>query len=577
MPSVLNFGYTLAEVLGIPTTRWIKSLILSCCFSIGICFPLSAQALTENTENISLNSCVLHLDKPFYVNGEIVWYKLYLPQELRQAGAIIKVQLCDAEGSVLKDHCLQLTQEAYTFGYLQIPYDWASAVYHLIISTHRQGTHQYVQLADIPLPIYHDSDIPLSSSKHTVDSLSPSISAIDRQQALRIFIEMEKTAYQAGETVTVKLRLTDAQGDPLQAHASVAVRDQGILGDEVMPNVFEGIKLNAAFPLDTLMHIQATFIDTLNRLLASGTMVAYLPYHQQVIAVQYSPPETYSLPLPKLYGSQALQFVDTYHPHAVLKLKAFAPTLSHPPLNYSPAVIRYLHDSRQRKKMYQLFRSIESELKADFPRVVADSFAYDRKYYMKDYESFPDLPTFLQEILTPLKARRTRKDGIVYKMLNTTWKHKSLYPEQPIFIVNQYIITDKHIINDLTYKEIEYIEMFNDYKGLIAQFGAMGSNGVVKIQTTQDLTFLEEKGLANTFNIHTLQLPAKFPLRENQPRHLPNVRPQLYWNPSIHTEANGRATFSFRHSDDLGSFQIEVVAQDEQGHIGRAVVVYEGR
>ena len=50
--------------------------------------------------NTAIDKCVVHLDKSFYVTGEIVWYQLYLTQAFKTKPAAIRATVLDANGLV---------------------------------------------------------------------------------------------------------------------------------------------------------------------------------------------------------------------------------------------------------------------------------------------------------------------------------------------------------------------------------------------------------------------------------------------------------------------------------------------
>lgn len=550
--------------------RLIGQIILCVVMGYGGGNFLYGQQLL-NAEN---NSCLIHLDKPIYVNGETIWYKIYMPQNLRQPSGVLKMHLCDKEGKIIRDHFLKLTDDGYAFGYIPIPYTLDTDIYHLVVNTYAQSGIKSFQLTDFPIPIYNDANIPT-----ILDDDNPEVvnnSAEPSEGVPNLKLKLDKSTYQTNEKISVNIQLTNAQNQSIRGNASISVRDKGLIDADNLgiPNIYVfNLNLSPDTELDKNIYLQASFVDSLNRLIFSGTLVGYIPSTAQILTPETDGLGVFSLPLPDLYGNHQLQWVDAKNPSGVVKSKQFLRIFNHTALQYSANIIQYLHYSSERKKLYQLLGGIENEIQVTPLVFSSDSIGYNRKYVIADYDPFPDLPTFFQEILTPLKARRTRK-GITYKMLNTDTRYKSFYPDQPIFIVNDYVVTDSKVINRLNYQDVEYIEMYNEYELLISRFGALGLNGIVKIHTKQDLSFLEDK-LTNTFDIHTLQIPATFPKYEDQPDYFPNIRPQVYWNPQIEIGPNGLANFSFLHSDDLGDFEIEVVVQTEEGSIFRKCVDYK--
>ena len=76
------------------------------------------------------------------------------------------------------------------------------------------------------------------------------------------------------------------------------------------------------------------------------------------------------------------------------------------------------------------------------------------------------------------------------------------------------------------------------------------------------------------FQVHGLQLPlveieTEWNLEE------PVLKPQLVWEPSLDTNSDGQLEISYRQSDDVSQFQIEVVAQSKDGRRGYGRMVYQ--
>ena len=57
------------------------------------CQPLSGQALQPDRY-------LVHLDKSFYVTGEVIWFKLYLPKAHQGQGFTLRVALFNPKGEV---------------------------------------------------------------------------------------------------------------------------------------------------------------------------------------------------------------------------------------------------------------------------------------------------------------------------------------------------------------------------------------------------------------------------------------------------------------------------------------------
>lgn len=550
--------------------RMYKQLLL---LWVGSCMLLLAPGTHAQQSALG---CVMHLNKPFFVNGETIWYKLYLPPALQQPGAVLRFELLHPGGNSYSSHFQQLNGRQYLQGYFPLSYDQPAAMYHLLVTAKKAGKPEDVLLLNMPVPIYSDVEIPALNNL-------PAPGQIPRQrpktpQGLQIRVLPEKTTYSARQRVQVQIEVLDANGRPVDAQASVSVTDASLLPllSNLPAHLREGPAQLSYQPLDTAMTFQGLLLDSLQQPLFSGTLSAYLPQSQQFFTTYTNGEGAFELRLPRLYGEVSLQFADPHNPYIVVQSRRYISLPTASPLPYSAEIIDYLRYSQERKKIYQLFGQVESPLNPERPAEQVDSLLPDRRIIPANYEPFPDLHTFFREILTPLKLRVDQNGKWVYRMLNVQGRSKSLYADAPVFIVNQYIVRQPELIGQLHFSDIQYIDLFNDYDRLMELFGALGKNGVVMIRSSQDLRFLEEATTAGRVQLHALLPPAAFPAAAQaaaEGPHQPLLRPQVYWNAGLKVEG-GRGGLEFWHTDDQGLFHIEVLAQDAHGRMGYARAEY---
>jgi uncharacterized protein YfaS (alpha-2-macroglobulin family) len=54
----------------------------------------------------------------------------------------------------------------------------------------------------------------------------------------------------------------------------------------------------------------------------------------------------------------------------------------------------------------------------------------------------------------------------------------------------------------------------------------------------------------------------------------PDLRSTIYWNPDLHTDANGNGNFEYYNADGKGTYKITIEGIDKDGNIGTQVFRY---
>ena len=81
----------------------MKNTILYISFVLSFLVAFPTYSITPVLpENI-----YLHLDKSFYVTGEIIWYKLYLGTNLKDQPITIRATVANPEGKIVGDNFLK--------------------------------------------------------------------------------------------------------------------------------------------------------------------------------------------------------------------------------------------------------------------------------------------------------------------------------------------------------------------------------------------------------------------------------------------------------------------------------------
>jgi hypothetical protein len=127
----------------------------------------------------------------------------------------------------------------------------------------------------------------------------------------------------------------------------------------------------------------------------------------------------------------------------------------------------------------------------------------------------------------------------------------------PLYIIDGMATKNTNFFLNLNPANVISIKVINNPKKLLP-LGLLGRNGVVLVQTkTGDLREpLDDPakkivGLNKTLSFNT-------PWETSENLYAPVFRSTIYWNPTISTDSNGKATFKFSCTDDVGRMVIRI-------------------
>lgn len=533
--------------------------------------------------------CVVHLDKSFYVTGEIMWYKIYLPTAFKDKSLTIRATLLDKSGDLQHSSFLKTAGKTYAQGYYSIPYEQTSGMYLLRFSCINQAKKELVTLVDAVIPIYNDLEARAVNVANT-KSVKQVTSSHQIPNELDISISLPKNIIKAREQVQPQILVKDKQGKTVAANLSISVTDAELVKRTIVGNS----SLQSGLTLDNRL------IDVFNNKIyikgwtknAEGNphsariLGAYNANRDAIIYTKSNEEGAFFLAVEDFYGEQNFQFLGD--PNEYEKIKAINQNSfdieSLPILPSNPAIDKYLQLSRQRKKIFQFYTMLESKLELASYQENKKPIRPDASFISKEYEDFEFMSIFFKENLTPLRFQFQDQDSTyIAKMYNP--KNDSQYDKffrtKPLIIVDGLATRNGDFLARMRMSDVEKVELLYDLKKLNKQYKIFGSGGVTKVTTYDKIESLPVFEANNTITINGIQKAANFPVFDpssiNNNRFQPFFRPQLYWNPLLEVKKDGSGTFSFFQSDDRSTFIIRVVAQSEDGSIGYKEIEYEVR
>jgi hypothetical protein len=515
---------------------------------------------------------IVHLDKSFYVSGEVIWFKLYLPATWKGHDVAIKTTVLDADAKITDRFFIKSEGNNFIDGYHKTAFDAPAGIYEIQFSASAGANAPEQLLAYYQIPIYNDLE------KTTAKNIVSEIKApkeISTYGNLNIAINSTDQSVKSRSEISVNISVTDDLGNPVKGLASVSVKDavlaKSISGDAEIMKLPLSYAINPSL-LQNEIYARGKITTADGAPLQINVLGGYVGSDEKIYYSKSNNEGDYNLNLPDFTGTKKIQFLGFQYERLDLRSSVEKPQLIGPKkeLIYSEEIKDYLALSKMRKKIFQHYESFETDLEPKEIVIDVNPLKADATYSVKEYESFKDLKSFFGELMTPLRFK-LEKDSLytasLYNPNGKTAKNTELNGP-PLFIVDGKVTRNADWVARLPISAVETVELFLNAPVLRSYYQAIGVSGVVKIYTTLSNLKLPDADASNIHDIVGLQAKAQFPVfnpSDISGTHQPFFRPQLYWNPALESDDQGNVRFSFFQSDDTGEFEIKVVFQAEDG------------
>ncbi len=560
-------------------------------FILFACFGFS-----QTPENLS-SEFLIHMDKPFYVTGDKIWYKLYYPEEFEQVA--IKALLMNSKGEVVQDFFYKTTKSSSLSGFISIPYNYNTDKYRLIfnslIKTQKivlneatqagsfVDVEEEINLAEISFPIYNDLSDNIDT---TLLSESGNLGrATQFSNGLSINVKLDKSSYGIREKINLDIQLESEDNKETQvSEISISVipknirltENDGLQYLSVGPN--QNRNLNNLLSKD--IYLKGTVTGRNDKKLQLNVIGAYTNELNKIFYTKSDVEGEFTLKLPDFYGEQTVQFLPYEQEVEKFNVKLDKPLIpekSSQTILYNNTIESFLEQNRRRKKLIQYYDYLENN--AEIARRVNQEATNkpDAKFVVSEYEKFEKVYDFFAELITPLQFKTIKKETVASltnpKATNAFTTNLS---GNPLFLINGLATRDAGYAAELSMSNIETIELFNSPDELRKQFNILGLSGVVKIKTLTPLFDIPDEDKEDLFTISGLQQQSEFIgfTPKSNSGNLPYFYSTIYWNPNLKTNENGKLSTSFYQTDDHGTFSIIIVAQDEKGRRAVKVIDY---
>lgn len=460
---------------------------------------------------------------------------------------------------------------------------------------------------------------------------------VSHPDQIRLELTADKKSYQPREKVTLTLAARDAQGNPVAGNFSLSVHDartfaspeHTILTNLLLTSDLKGTIENPAFyfqpdnagapqALDHLMLTQGwrrftwkdvmqpnlpeplyehepdialtvNLVDkTTGKSMPSQILLISAPGTSSVFRYGYTNPQG------KIYLN-SLDFYDyrnvivsIYNKDIQASARVVADSVRQttagagelPPFSASAAMQQAFHQKKVWSVIQRNYTSSESNptevVTQDTLRPVQPVYQQaDDKIKLDEYTLFPTMEEVIRDIV-PWGILTHKKGKTGFRLLDP--QTKLYFKHNPIYLIDNVPVHSIDPVLALDPSTVYSIESVRSAVGR-AQFGEIGYHGIFSVFTKAgDFYPSNEPGLFN-FSVRGFQSPREYyaPKYENPapPSRQPDFRNLLYWNPSIVTDANGKATVTFYNSDDITSWRAVLEGISAQGRPIAGMLEYQ--
>ena len=522
-------------------------------------------------------SFTVQLNKPFYTQGEKVYYKLFLPVAYADQSAAVNIRLYRS-GTLLSQFYNRSSGSSSVAGEIGLPVDYEKGDYQLafFVANATQKLTENIGLIDFK--IYND----LSEGELTPSDGYQSLGVRDNS-SLSIAAKFDSIVG-ARSNNKISLIVLDENKEPVPAEFSVSILDKSLIfgKQDAFISTTQQKDYSIKTPSSNLF-FQGLVTDESNTPLELKIMGVWSIEGQEFSFAKSNAEGQFFFELDDFQGEQNIQFVRYDHALDNFNYKLMAPSLSSPAKSANiglESIAQYLAESRTRRKLAQYFGYAKDQNQITNSIETADAPKPNVYYQLSEYKRFETIGNFIKELSTALSFKIDDEGQYTAKMTNPKSRRIGDFylGETPIFIIDGMISRNPNFVGNIPFDDVKDIKLYYDLKDLRKMYNVMGRDGAVIVQTTLPNFRLDEDEAADIFKLNGLQsgtgILSHNPSVSSPDSTSPMFSPTIYWNPSLTSDTDGRADFNFYHTDDVGTFVIMVLARTNDGQLVSRIIEY---
>ncbi len=526
---------------------------------------------------------LVQTDRQLYINGETIWFKVYVLKagrnEMTDFSQVAYLELLNAEGLAVSQIKV-LLEEGMGTGTIELPPVMNNGIFHLRAYTkgmRNEGENTfYTQELFILNPkqaLVRAADAPAFTDEVVVFDPGIPAASIASANGMRINIKTRQTEYRQREKIVLELETSHEDGKPLAAQLSLSVVLKAPNSFDLFPSSSTRQKSRPMatpraikyLPEDRGMRLQGKVVrEGTNEGIAGVEVFLAFPGKRALVYSTISGLEgEFSFLLPRMFGLKqvvvqigekeglnlAVQLEEEFHP---VRQQDDIP-VAVLPTEWEDFANQVLVNAQ----IGQSYEAFDPRPAFKTPNKFEDISFFgipDFNYQLDDFTRFP-LPEFFYEVVLPVRVKGKFGEEEISVDNGRESPQQDL---KPLLLVDGVPVFDQRTFLQINNKLIESAEIVLSPVWLNP--GVF--NGEIQISSFD--------GDARCFDLPETALRRSYltllPQKQFQsPEHeapssnsMPDFRNTLYWNPTIETDAKGKATIEFFSSDAIGAYEVKV-------------------
>ena len=526
-----------------------------------------------NAQNSSNNQVVIHTAKPYFITGDVLHYKVYFPSIWLGKDKVLRACLIKNDNSLIDESFLKTSGKTSISNMLKIPLNISSGMYHLVLSSFHKELNKEITIAEIFVPIYADlkNDLTDLQEEHT------SIKNVPLNSNLKVDLVINNTLIQKRSAIDGQISIKDINGNLKEPDASITVLDQAqLIHGYSSVHTYPSIEGELIEGLSDEIYLYGYFKSLKDQQKKRFPVVSiYSKEENNFSYLQSNEEGAFSITIKDFLGSKGIQFLNYDEEEISIELLTPAISSTTPKLIVNDNIIELLEWSRQRRKIDQIFKLNTEEVTIKQTTWEKMPIEKAKEYQLESYESFEDIYTLFTEVMSAMRLRKQKDGTYIAQVFNRESSSRGYYPGQPVFIVDGLATKDANFINDLDLNMVNTIKIISDLPTLRKSYGPIGQSGVIYVDTKLPEVRLPDNEMNNIIQVNGFRVEQEQAIAKGKDNTIPDLNSNIYWAPDLQTIKEGELAFQFDHSDDLGEFLIEVVAQDKNGQITKSTFTYQ--
>ncbi len=192
------------------------------------------------------------------------------------------------------------------------------------------------------------------------------------------------------------------------------------------------------------------------------------------------------------------------------------------------------------------------------------------------YNPFSTMAEVFREVVTQVSFQYKKGENRIRVYSEEYMKN---FDRQPLFIIDDIPTFNKTFVLDLDPGIVETIEVTNSIQklrklGFLGHYGVIAistKDGITKVSQIPDNNIIEFQGCYRSREFYS----PEYKLSTETDRGKPDLRSLVYWNPSIITNSNGKASVTFYNTDNITTIDARVEGISYNGTPGLANYRYD--